>query len=67
MNTIETIRTLTGAPGPSGFEVAAAEEAEKLLSPLVDRVWRDRLGNVIGVRACGRGKRRKAVVGCPLR
>lgn len=54
MNTIETIRTLTGAPGPSGFEVAAAEEAEKLLSPLVDRVWRDRLGNVIGVRACGR-------------
>lgn len=54
MNTLETIRTLTGAHGPSGFETAAVEQAEQLLTPLVDRVWRDRLGNVIGVKSCGR-------------
>ena len=54
MNTMETIRMLTGAHGPSGFEVAAAEQAEQLLAPFVDRVWRDRLGNVIGVKYCGR-------------
>lgn len=54
MNTLETIRTLTGAHGPSGFETAAVEQAEQLLIPLVDRVWRDRLGNVIGVKSCGR-------------
>lgn len=54
MNTLETIRTLTGAHGPSGFEAAAVEQAEQLLIPLVDRVWRDRLGNVIGVKSCGR-------------
>lgn len=54
MNTLETIRTLTGAHGPSGFETAAVEQAEQLLTPLVDRVWRDRLGNVVGVKSCGR-------------
>ena len=50
MDMFETIRTLSEAPGPSGFERAAAEQAGRLLEPLVDRTWMDRLGNVIGVR-----------------
>ena len=54
MNIFETIRTLADTPGPSGFEEAAAERASELLTPLVDQVRRDRLGNVIGVRYCPR-------------
>lgn len=51
---MDTIRALTGAHGPSGFESAAAEQAAELLRPLVDQVRRDRLGNVIGVKYCAR-------------
>ena len=51
---MDTIRALTGAHGPSGFESAAAEQAAELLRPLVDQVRRDRLGTVIGVKYCAR-------------
>lgn len=40
--------------GPSGFEGPVAEAAGQLLAPLVDEVRRDRLGNLIGLRRCGR-------------
>ena len=39
---------------PSGFERPAAEVAAELLRPFVDEVSIDRMGNVVGVRRCGR-------------
>ena len=40
--------------GPSGFELPAAQTASRLLAPLVDEVTTDPLGNVIGLRRCGK-------------
>ena len=48
--------------GPSGFETAAAEKAKELLAPLVDEVRIDRLGNLIGLRRCGKENARKIVL-----
>lgn len=50
----KALETLCGAGAPSGFETPAAELASELLRPLVDEVSIDRLGNVIGVRRCGK-------------
>ncbi|WP_297234858.1 M42 family peptidase [uncultured Flavonifractor sp.] len=48
------LETLCGCTAPSGFEAPAAQAARALLEPLVDQVSIDRMGNVIGVRRCGR-------------
>lgn len=48
------LKRLCGLGAPSGFERPAVEAARELLEPLVDEVWTDRLGNLIGVRRCGR-------------
>lgn len=45
---------LCGQYGPSGFEQPAAQVAAQLLVPLVDEVTTDTLGNVIGIRRCGK-------------
>ena len=50
----ELIIQMSAPPGPAGFETCAAEIAESLLKPYMDEVWTDVLGNVIGVRRCGR-------------
>ncbi len=54
LDLLDTLRKLCAAPGPSGFERPAAEAAMELLRPLVDEVRLDRLGNVVGMRRCGR-------------
>ncbi len=54
MNTRDALERLSAQAGPSGFEAPAARLAADLLRPLVDQVWTDRLGNVVGVRRCGR-------------
>ena len=54
MDVREMLERLCRAPGPSGFEQAAADEAAALLEPFVDEITGDRRGNVIGVRRCGR-------------
>jgi endoglucanase len=51
---METMEKLSGVHGPAGFEGAVARTAMELLEPLVDEVHLDRLGNVVGVKACGR-------------
>ncbi|MEG0764761.1 MAG: M42 family peptidase [Pseudoflavonifractor sp.] len=48
------LERLCGACAPSGFEQAAAEIAAELLGPLADEVSVDRMGNVIGLRRCGK-------------
>lgn len=48
------LKKLCACSAPSGFEGAVADAAEELLRPLVDEVFRTRLGSVAGVLHCGR-------------
>ena len=45
---------LCGLYGPSGFEESAGDTAKRLLAPFVDEVNIDVMGNVIGVKRCGK-------------
>lgn len=54
MDIRNALERLCGQSAPSGFEAPAAQAARELLEPLMDEVWTDRLGNLIGVRRCGR-------------
>ena len=54
MDMKHVLETLCGCTAPSGFEAPAAQTARALLEPLVDQVSIDRMGNVIGVRRCGK-------------
>jgi Cellulase M and related proteins len=58
----EYAKQLCDQPGPSGFETAATLKAGELLAPLVDEVRIDRLGNLIGLRRCGKENARKIVL-----
>ena len=49
-----TMERLCSQCAPSGFEQPAAETAAELLRPFVDEVSIDRMGNVVGVRRCGK-------------
>ena len=51
---------------PSGFERPAAQAARELLEPLMDEVWTDRLGNLIGVRRCGKPGAKKLLLDAHL-
>ncbi len=66
MDFFETIQSLTQCPGPSGREEGAAAAALALLRPLVDEAWQDRLGNVLGVKRCGRPDARKVLLDAHL-
>ena len=48
------LKELCACGAPSGFEQPAAKVALELLRPLMDEVSIDRLGNVIGVKRCGK-------------
>ena len=45
---------LCNLAGPSGFEAPVAERVQELLQPYMDETRIDALGNVIGVRRCGK-------------
>lgn len=45
---------LCGLSAPSGFEGPAVRAAKEMLRPLMDEVWVNRLGSVLGVRRCGK-------------
>ena len=47
---MELLRRLSNAPGVSGFEDEAQAIAHEVLTEECDETWRDRLGNVIGVK-----------------
>ena len=59
MNVKEVLTELCEIPGPSGFEEQVALCAKAMLEPYVDEAWIDVLGNVIGVRRCGKENARK--------
>ncbi len=50
----ESLMALSAAHGPTGREAAAVETAKQLLEPYVDSVTTDQVGNLFGIRACGR-------------
>ena len=64
MDIRSAMERLCTSGGPSGFEGPAADIAEELLRPLADEVLADRLGNVIGVRKCGKQKARRLLLPC---
>ncbi len=66
MDLLQTLEALCGVNAPSGFEAPAARLAAELLSPLVDEVWTDPLGSVIGVRRCGRPEAAKLLLDAHL-
>lgn len=62
----KTLRELTVLTGPSGFEESVAKRAVELLKPLVDEVYTDRLGSVIGVRKCGKAGAKRVLLDAHL-
>jgi len=54
MNMKEALYKLCAQAGPSGFEGPAAQAAQELLKPYVDEIRSDPMGNVIGLRRCGK-------------
>lgn len=53
MTITDSILELCSIAGPSGFEQAVAKRISMMISPYLDDVKADVLGNVIGVRRCG--------------
>ncbi len=62
----EILERLCGLGAPSGHELPAAMAAKELLEPLMDEVWLDRLGNLVGVRRCGRPEAKKLLLDAHL-
>ena len=54
MDLVKVLEQLSAAPGPAGMEGGAAEVAIALLRPYVDDVKVDIMGNVIGLKSCGK-------------
>ena len=52
--------------GPSGREGELVSRAAELLRPLVDEVWMDRFGNVVGLRRCGKPNAKRVVLDAHL-
>ena len=66
MDTEQRLERLCAVGAPSGFERPAALAARELLEPLMDEVWIDRLGNVVGVRRCGKPGAKKLLLDAHL-
>ena len=62
MNVFDILKELCEIPGPAGFEELVAARAKTLLEPYMDETWIDVLGNVIGVRRCGKENARKLLL-----
>lgn len=66
MDIRQILERLCAAGAPSGFERPAALAARELLEPLMDEVWTDRLGNLVGVRRCGKPGAKKLLLDAHL-
>ena len=62
MDTASILIDLCKMAGPSGFEGAVAARVKELLAPYIDETWIDVMGNVIGVRRCGKDGARKLLL-----
>ena len=59
MDFIEALKELCEIPGPAGFETPVAKRIKEILELSMDEAWIDVMGNVIGVRRCGKENARK--------
>ena len=66
MDMRQTLEGLCGCMAPSGFESPAAQAARDFLAPFVDETWVDRMGNLLGVRRCGREGAKKVLLDAHL-
>ncbi len=66
MGHYEILETLCAAGGPSGFETNVVNVAAELMKLVVSEVSVDRLGNVIGVRRCGKKNARRLLLDAHL-
>lgn len=66
MNYDEILGKLCAVSAPTGFEAPAAALAQELLAPLVDEVYQNTLGSVVGVRRCGKEKAPKLLIDAHL-
>ena len=66
MDCFSTLERLCTLAGPSGFEGTVAQTAKELLEPLVDEASIDRLGNVIGLRRCGKPNAKRLLLDAHL-
>lgn len=66
MNYLSAINRLSAAPGPSGFEGAVTRVALDMLRPLVPQAHIDRMGNVVGLRPCGKPGAKKVLLDAHL-
>ena len=53
---------LSSLPGPSGQEDFVREDICAKLEPLCDEVWKDAMGNLIGVKRCGKSQVKKLLL-----
>ena len=61
-----SLEALCSCPCPSGREDAVASQAMELLRPLMDEVKKDRFGNVIGIRRCGKENAKRVMLDAHL-
>ena len=66
VETEQRLERLCNLGAPSGREGPAVEAARALLELLMDEVWIDRLGNLIGVRRCGKPGAKKLLLDAHL-
>ena len=66
MEVEQYLERLCNLGAPSGFERPAALAARELLEPLMDEVRFDRLGNLVGVRRCGKRGAKKLLLDAHL-
>ena len=56
MDILSIINKLSEHPSPSGFELSASARCANLVSRFLDSTDTDKLGNVYGIRKCGKRK-----------
>ena len=56
MDILSVINKLSEHPSPSGFELSASVRCANLMSRFLDSTDPDKLGNVYGIRKCGKRK-----------
>jgi len=62
LNIKEVLKELCEIPSPSGFEEEVVLRANKFMKPYMDETWVDTLGNLIGVKKCGKSGAKKLLI-----
>ncbi len=66
MDILRALGRLAEEKAPSGFERNIVGTARELLAPYVDETWIDRMGNLVGVKRCGKENAKKLLLDAHL-